>query len=113
MRVLQVTLALFASGQVNGQLAAEHLETVGVFERTKRRFNAREQNVRVVVFFERALDHLAVLAEQLLDLALAARERKVGHRELIVELSNVEIFAKKMNDSGEHEDGGDDDDYIS
>lgn len=73
-----MTLTLLARGQVNRQLAAEHLVAVGVLVRVQRRLGARVQYVGVVVFLECALDHLAELREEVLDLTLRACEWKVG-----------------------------------
>lgn len=76
-----MTLTFLARRQVNGQLAAEHLVAVGVLVGVEGRLAGRVQYVGVVVFLERAFDHLAELREQVLDLTLGARERKVGHVE--------------------------------
>lgn len=67
---------------MHGELAAVHFEAVGELEGAQRGPIRREQYVGVVVFFERALDHLAVLAEQVVYLTLSARVGKVGHVQL-------------------------------
>lgn len=82
LQMRQMTLALFARRQVYRQLAPEHLVAVGVFVRVQRRLIAHILYIRVIVLFERALDHRAVLAEQLLNLPLRACERKVRHVQL-------------------------------
>lgn len=79
--MIQVTLTLLARGQMNGELATEHANTVGVFECVLCATRVRVLYVGVVVFLESALDYLTVASEQVLDLTLCARERKVGHVE--------------------------------
>ena len=66
---------------MHSELAAEHAQTVGVLECGLGAPRIRIQYVGVVVFFERALDYLAVAAEQVVDLTLRACERKVSHVE--------------------------------
>jgi len=80
--VVQVRLALLARGQVHRQLPAEHTHAVGGLEGGLGAARVRVLDVGVVILLERALDHLAVSAEQVLDLALGAGEREVGHVEL-------------------------------
>ena len=72
-------LALLACGQMHGELATHHPDPVGILEGGLGTPGVCVLNVGVVVLLECAFDHLAVAAEQVLDLALIAGERKVGY----------------------------------